>query len=130
MKTYLCALCAAAFLLPGVVAADGNTQESTPIELSAAQMDQITAGSLQLPNGKLVFDGFDNPAPNAPAGYIAASLGACDGIADPFCHPALNRRSDVAFVTAEKGPQVTPLGNDGPWTATVASPVISCPDCP
>jgi hypothetical protein len=132
MKISLFVVCAAAFLTSGAVAADEDavaadkdTQESKPIELSAVQMDQITAGNLLLPNGKIQFDNFDNPAPNDPEGYIAEFLGACDGVGDGFCHPALNRRSDAAFVTAGKGPQVTPLGNDGPWVATVASPVIS-----
>jgi hypothetical protein len=120
MKTYLCALCAAAFLLPGVVAADGNTQESTPIELSAAQMDQITAGSLGLPNGRVVQGSFDNPAPNKN-GYLGELLGLCDTATGAFCHPALTRRSDTAFVTGDLTPNVTGDGNDGPWTATVVS---------
>ena len=115
---------AAAFLAVGAVAADEETDANVPIELSAAQMDQITAGTLKLPNGNLVHDNFDNPAGN-DAGYIAGLLGFCDGVGDAFCHPALNRRSDAAFVTAGKGPQVTPLGNDGPWVATVASHKIT-----
>ena len=132
MKISLYVVCAAAFLTSGAVAADedavvadDDTDVSAPIELSAEQMDQITAGTLVLPNGKTVQDNFDTPAPNDPEGYIAGFLGFCDGGGDPFCHPALNRRSDAAFVTAGKGPQVTPLGNDGPWVATIASPVIS-----
>lgn len=137
MKISLSIVCAAALLTSGAVAADedavvvdGDTDVSAPIELSAEQMDQITAGTLLLPNGNTVFDNFDNPAPNDPAGYLAAIVPFCDGVNDGFCHPALNRRSDAAFVTAGKGPQVGDGGNDGPWAATVASPVISCPDCP
>jgi hypothetical protein len=131
MRISLYVVCAAALLTSGAVAADedavvvdDDTDVSAPIELSAEQMDQITAGSLLLPNGNVVQDNFDNPAPNVD-GYIAGFLGFCDGEGDAFCHPALNRRSDAAFVTAGKGPQVTPLGNDGPWVATVVSPVIS-----
>ena len=70
-----------------------------------------------------MFDYFDNPAPNED-GYIAGANDLCDGANDAFCHPALNRRSDAAFVTAGKGPQVTGGGNEGPWAAGVASPAI------
>jgi hypothetical protein len=137
MKISLYVVCAAAFLTSGAVAADEDTvvadevpTESTPIELSVAQMDQITAGTLLLPNGKSQFAGFDNPAPNVP-GYLGEAGDLCGVLPDgAFCHPALNRRSDTAFVTAGKSPQVGGNGNDGPWAATVASPVISCPDCP
>ena len=120
----------AAFLAVGAVAADEETDANAPIELSAAQMDQITAGTLLLPNGKTVFDNFDNPAPNKD-GYLSALLGdVCTNAAPALCHPALTRRSDAALVTAFPPVRsVTGLGNDGPWTATVVSPVISCPDC-
>ena len=118
MRISLIAVCAAALAFSGAVAAD------EPIELSAAQMDQITAGTLLLPNGRLQFNEYDNAAPNAPAGYLAGGEGLCDGAADAFCHPALNRRSDKAFVTAGHGFQVTNAGNDGPWSAGVASPAI------
>ena len=146
MKISLYVVCAAAFLTSGAVVADEDTvvvdedtNESMPIELNAAQMDQITAGTLKLNNGtggKLIFDNFDNPAPNDPEGYIAELLGACDGVGDGFCHPALNRRSDAAFVTAGKGPQVggdDGFGNDGPWAATQASQAVrfcGSPDMP
>ena len=119
MKRILFVAFTALFLLGNIVQAD----ESTPFELTAQQMDQITAGSLGLPNGKVVQSNFDNPAPNKN-GYLAELLGLCDTDTGAFCHPALTRRSDAAFVTAGHGPQVTPLGNDGPWTATVVSPVI------
>ena len=137
MKFCLFVVCAAAFLTSAAVADDDDTQESIPIELSAAQMDQITAGTLLLPNGRSVFAGFDNPAPDAD-GYVSAVLGPillggddglCTALEPMFCHPALTRRSDTALVTGGHGPSVNPFGNDGPWAATVASPVISCPDC-
>ena len=139
MKISLYVVCAAAFLTSGAVVADEdavvadeNTHESTPIELSAVQMDQITAGTLQLNNGtggKLIFENFDNPAPNKD-GYLSAVLGDVCTVLEPLlCHPALTRRSDAAFVTGPRVQSVTGLGNDGPWTATIVSPVISCPDC-
>jgi hypothetical protein len=59
MKSLLSAAFAAALLFANIAQAD----EAAPIELTAAQMDQITAGDLTLPNGKQVFVGFDNPAP-------------------------------------------------------------------
>ena len=145
MKFSLCVVCAAAFLTSGAVTADEDTvvadedtNESTPIELSAVQMDRITAGSLLLPNGNVQFRSFDNAAPNDPAGYIAGPdvNDFCDGVSDGFCHPALNRRSLTALVTTGHGPSVIPGGpNDGPWAATVMSPVIDlcggpAPACP
>jgi hypothetical protein len=131
MKISLFVVCAAAFLSSGAVAADEvivavdeDTNESTPIELSAAQMDQITAGTLVLPNGNTQHDDFDNPAPNVN-GYLGELLGLCDTDTGAFCHPALTRRSDRALsATAGKGNQVTPFGNDGPWSATIASDSI------
>lgn len=62
MKTIL-AICAALCLSSGAFAADNEADEAKPIELTAAQMDQITAGDLTLPNGRQIFVGFDNPAP-------------------------------------------------------------------
>ena len=127
MKISLYVVCAAAFLTSGAVAADedavvadDDTDVSAPIELSADQMDQITAGTLKLPNGNLAHDNFDNPAPNVN-GYI----GFCDTTTGTFCHPALTRRSATALgATAGHGPSVGGV-NDGPWAATVASPEIS-----
>jgi hypothetical protein len=57
MRTQFFSTIAVAVLLSAPVFAD------EPIELSAQQMDQITAGDLTLPNGKKMFVGFDNPAP-------------------------------------------------------------------
>ena len=145
MRISLSIVCAAALLTSGAVAADedavvadDDTDVSAPIELSAEQMDQITAGSLLLPNGNVVFRNFDNPAPNDPAGYIAGPdvNNFCDGVADGFCHPALNRRSLTALVTTGHGPSVIPGGpNDGPWAASVVSQAVTlcggpAPACP
>jgi hypothetical protein len=124
MRISLIVFCTVALLTSGAVAADGNIQESTPIELSAEQMDQITAGALVLPNDKVIFSRFDNPAPNVD-GYVATELGGCNTATGVLCHPSITRRSDAAFVTAGHGPSVNALGvNDGPWAATVKSPVI------
>ena len=130
MKISLFVVCATAFLTSGAVVADEDavvadedTNESTPIELSAAQMDQITAGTLQLNNNnnKEIFAGFDNPSPDVLAAF-------CDpAVSSEFCHPALTRRSDTArAATTGNGPSVDGFGNDGPWAATVVSPVITC----
>jgi hypothetical protein len=59
MKILLSAAFAALMLVGNIAQAD----EAAPIELTVAQMDQITAGDLTLPNDKQVFLGFDNPAP-------------------------------------------------------------------
>jgi hypothetical protein len=115
--------CAAAFLISGAIVADEDTNENMPIELSAVQMDKITAGSLGLPNGNVVQSDFDNPAPNVN-GYLGELLELCNTDTGAFCHPAITRRSDTAFVTGPLVPSVTGEGNDGPWTATVVSPVI------
>jgi hypothetical protein len=123
MKISLVVACAAACFATGAVVADEDANESMPIELSAVQMDEITAGSLGLPNGKVVHSSFDNPAPNVN-GYLGELLGLCDTDTGAFCHPAITRRSDQAFVTGPLVPNVTGEGNDGPWTATVVSPVI------
>ena len=69
MRISLFVMCAAAFLASGAAADDEDTNGNTPIELSAAQMDQITAGS-----------GFNN------AGAIAWFAGtASDVIAGDIC---------------------------------------------
>ena len=77
MKTYLCAVCAVAFLAPGLVAADENTQESAPIELNVVQMDQITAGSGFMNKGFIAWfsgttSGVISGGATCPAGQIGA----------------------------------------------------------
>ena len=129
MKKSFYTVCVAAFLTSGAVVADEDTvvadevaDESTPIELSAGQMDQITAGTLQLNNNnnKEIFTNFDNPAGDDVGVAFCDATGA-------FCHPALTRRSDTArAATTGHGPSVDGFGNDGPWAATVVSPVITC----
>jgi hypothetical protein len=109
MRLLLIAVYAAALAFSGVIMADENTIGSEPIELSTAQMDQITAGTLLLPNGNLQFEKFDNPAPNVN-GYI----GLCDVVTGEACHPAVTRRSDTAF-------RATFAGQRGPWASTAAA---------
>ena len=94
MKKSLLVACAAACLATGVAVADDQVDESKPVELTVTQMDKITAGSLILPNGKVVFAGFALPNAADPYG------------ADLFSHPGLG---NPAF---------------GPWQAHFNSPVI------
>jgi len=61
MKYSLLAVCAVASLSTGAVVADNQLDESQPIELSAVQMDKITAAGLLLPNNKEVFENFMLP---------------------------------------------------------------------
>ena len=111
MRTQLFSMFAVTVLLSAPVMAD------EPIELSAQQMDQITAGTLGLPNGKTALDSFDTPAPNVN-GY----LGVCDEATGAFCHPAITRRSLAAFATAGHVPSANPPGvSDGPWASTDAA---------
>lgn len=99
-----------------------KSSDVQPVKLSDTQMDQISAGSLLLPNGKVQHELFDNPAPNVN-GYF----GACDVDTGLFCHPALTRRSDQVFVAVAEGSEKTVVGfPDGPWSATSASPMIGC----
>ncbi len=62
MRIPIFVLFTATFLTSGAVAADENIQESMPIELSAAQMDQITGGSGFENIGKVAwFSGTQSP---------------------------------------------------------------------
>jgi hypothetical protein len=115
---------AASSIILGILLASGAAvaEDSKPIELTDAQMDQISAGSLLLPNGKVQHDLFDNPAPDVN-GYF----GVCDTSTGQFCHPALTRRSDQVFVATADGSDTTVIGfPDGPWSATSVSPMIGC----
>lgn len=97
-------------------------EDSKPVELTDAQMDQISAGSLLLPNGKVQHELFDNPAPNVD-GYF----GVCNTDTGEFCHPALTRRSAQVFEATAEGLEGTVIGYpDGPWSATSVSPMIGC----
>ena len=85
------------------------------ISMNNTQMDKVTAANLVLPNGKVILGDpgdFDNPAP----GEFHPSFAISDG----------GRRSDTAqAATTGHGPSVSGFGNEGPWSATVVSPVIS-----
>jgi hypothetical protein len=61
MKITLLVACAAACFAAGAVLADDKVDESKPIELTAVQMDKITAGDLILPNEKVIFAEFLKP---------------------------------------------------------------------
>lgn len=77
--------------------------QSQPIRLSAAELDRVTAGDLVLPNEKVMFPGFDNPAPGD-------------------FHPNFDRSPTGAGAS----------GNEGPWEAAFNSPAIGfqCSICP
>lgn len=103
MKTIISAALSALILSSGAVLADDvQPAKKKPIELTAQQLDQVTAGELALPNGRVVFANFDNAAPGP-------------------LHPGL-----VAWIRRGF------TGPDGPWQAHVRSPVINCnaPGCP
>ena len=124
MRTVLSAALAAAFLFSsGAIAddADTDTEKSKPIELTAEQMDNITAGDLLLPNGNIQFAGFDNPS----------GAGPFEGL----FHPSFGRSASAVEATSTQtlaghGPYGTSpeAGNEGPWSAAASSPVISCLD--
>lgn len=69
--------------------------QSAPMQLSLAELDRVTAGDLGLPNGMVMFEGFDNAAPGAG-------------------HPNFGR-SPTGFENS---------GNEGPWSAANNSPAI------
>lgn len=97
MKLSLIATIASMCFATGVVIADEevDVDDSKPIELTATQMDQVTAGSNILPNGKIIFGGFALPNVDDPYGE------------DFMTHPGLF--SNPMF---------------GPWSAHFNSPVI------
>lgn len=97
MKTLLSITLAAAFALCGQAFAG---DEPTP--LTEAEMDTVTAGALVLPNGDVMFSGFDNAAPGE-------------------FHPNFERDQ-----TAFDQINVQPGGGTGhgPWSAAFNSPVI------
>lgn len=82
-----------------------------PLEpLSAAQLDRVTAGDLGLPNGMVVFEGFDNAAPGD-------------------FHPNFDR-SPTGFDASHGFGGA--LGNEGPWSAAFNGSAIEfqCSLCP
>ena len=90
---------------------EGITAE--PLTLTDTQMDTVTAGNLLLPNDNVIFgdpNDFDNPAPGDFHPNFGRSLTAFDATLD------------------YNGPKVPFPGsgsNEGPWSATTVSPVIS-----
>ena len=79
-----------------------GTANAEPLKLTDTQMDTVTAGELNLPNGTSVLDGFDNPAPGAD-------------------HPNFGRSSKGFDASG---------GNEGPWSAHFNSSKIGCASCP
>ena len=83
---------------------------AAPLKLTDTQMDTVTAGDLGLPSGNVVFVGFDNAAPGD-------------------FHPNFDRAPRALEATTGHGPSVEGMGNEGPWSAGVASPAIECIGC-
>ena len=81
-----------------------------PLKLTDTQMDMVTAGDLGLPSGMTIFEGFDNAAPGE-------------------LHPNFGRSGTAFTATTGHGPSVEGMGNEGPWSAGVASPAIECVGC-
>lgn len=98
-----------------------GTANAEPLKLTDAQMDGVTAGGLLLPNLREVFEGFDNPSPmfEAHPNFDRDSGGARSTTAAAFNGGA------GGGATANKGPVNGPFGNEGPWSAHFASPVIN-----
>lgn len=128
MKILLSAVFAACFALSSSIFAD----DIRPIELSAEQMDSVTASGLGLPNGREVFANFDNPAPfdlhptfDNDTGGGARSTTAANyngGAGDPTSATGDPDRGG-------HGPPNGIFGNEGAWSAHVMSPVIICIGC-
>lgn len=103
MRTIIFAA-AAVMGMTGIAFAD---EAKGPSVLTDAQMDMVVAGDLTLPNGHVVFSGFDNAAPGDWHPGLASALGK------------RNSRADTASG-----------GNEGPWSAHFNSGgVIVCNDC-
>ena len=76
------------------------------------KLEERITPNLTLPSGKVVFSGFDNPAPGV-------------------YHPAVSQRSLTAvYATEATGNPTTanplPYGNEGPWSAHI----VQHPDGP
>lgn len=71
-------------------------EQALPVRLTAAELDRVTAGDLGLPNGMVVFEGFDNAAPGD-------------------FHPNFDRSPTAIEASGN---------NEGPWSAAFNSPVI------
>ncbi|MBX7539661.1 hypothetical protein [Qipengyuania sphaerica] len=117
-----------ALAMAGPALADtGETQGGeavlAPVVLTDEVLDQITAGDLLLPNGKLQFEGIDNPGKDADT-FICTDLG--------MCHPTFGRSLTAIFELFGKetgsGGQVP--GLEGPWAAGRNDNPIECVDCP
>ena len=84
--------------------------------LDESKLDRIVAGDLTTPSGQKIFDDFSNQGTGG-------------------AHPGLPPHYDGArSVTAQEattghGPTLGGMGNEGPWSAHVASNRITCSDC-
>lgn len=115
-----------ALALPAIANAQELAGEATakaPIVLADTQLDRVTAGDLLLPNGKLQFEGINNPGKDA-TNFICTDLG--------MCHPTFLRSLTAVFELFGKqtgdGRQVP--GIEGPWAAGRNDNPIECVNCP
>jgi hypothetical protein len=106
MKTIIIAA-ATVMGMTGLAIAD---EAKGPAVMTDAQMDLVVAGDLTLPNGRVIFENFDNP--NTTRG-------------DPF-HPNFSRNAR-AFEASSNSPNLGGNGNEGPWSAHIMSPMITSP---
>jgi hypothetical protein len=127
MRALFSAAFAAAFLLSGPALADEAkpVDPSKPIELTAAQMDTVTAGNLQLPNGRVIFGDLAFATATNPEGDFANP-------APNDFHPNFDRSQTALDATNGYNGPVVPAdpfgglgGNEGPWSAAIKSPVIT-----
>ena len=103
-----------------------GTANAEPLKLTDAQMDGVTAGGLLLPNLREVFVDFDNPAPfDAHPNFDNDTGGGARSTTAANYYGGVGGDS----ATALKGPVNGEFGNEGPWSAHFASPVISCIGC-
>jgi hypothetical protein len=88
--------------------------EAHPVTMTDAQMDLVVAGDLTLPNGNVVFSGFDNPAPGDWHPGLSTQFGG-------------KRSEQASNVSGSNASGL--LGTEGPWSAHFANDNILCNDC-
>jgi len=92
--------------MAGIALAD---EAKGPAVMTDAQMDLVVAGDLTLPNGRVVFSGFDNPAPGG-------------------AHPALPNFEGGKRSANAVGAGM--IGTFGPWSTHFGgNSVITCSQC-
>lgn len=119
----------AAFAVAVLVSTSVIADESKPVQLSDTQMDLVTAAGLELPNGREIFPDFDNPAPFLFHPTFDRELGGGARSTTAAQFITFGPPPEGGGATQFKGPYNGVFGNEGPWTAHFASPVIGCIGC-